>query len=51
MISFYHSLFAFSKIRVAYERMEERRKQGYGPEVSANLCGIELTQAADVSKI
>lgn len=29
--------------------MEERRKQGYGPEVTANLCGIEMTQAADVS--
>ena len=30
--------------------MEKRRTQGYGPEVTANLCGIELTQAAEVSK-
>lgn len=36
-------------MRIAYERLEERRKQGYGPEVAANMCGIELTQAADVS--
>ncbi|TMW42313.1 hypothetical protein DOY81_012606 [Sarcophaga bullata] len=39
---------AASKIRIAYERLENRRKQGYGPEVAANLCGIELTQAADL---
>ncbi|XP_065370396.1 probable peroxisomal acyl-coenzyme A oxidase 1 [Calliphora vicina] len=39
---------AANKVRIAYERMEERRRQGYGPEVTANLCGIELTQAADL---
>ncbi|XP_013097816.2 probable peroxisomal acyl-coenzyme A oxidase 1 [Stomoxys calcitrans] len=39
---------AANKVRIAYERMEQRRKQGHGPEVSANLCGIELTQAADL---
>ncbi|XP_061392969.1 probable peroxisomal acyl-coenzyme A oxidase 1 [Musca vetustissima] len=39
---------AANKVRIAYERMEQRRKQGYGPEVTANMCGIELTQAADL---
>lgn len=28
--------------------MEEQRQRGICPEMSANLCGIELTQAADV---
>ncbi|XP_037941254.1 probable peroxisomal acyl-coenzyme A oxidase 1 [Teleopsis dalmanni] len=39
---------AANKIRIAYERMEKLRKQGYGQEVAANMCGIELTQAADL---
>jgi len=39
----------YSKIRIAYERLEKYRKEGNGPEVAANMCGIELTQAADVS--
>jgi len=39
---------AANKIRIAYERLEKYRKEGNGPEVAANMCGIELTQAADL---
>lgn len=39
---------AANKIRIAFERMEECRKRGEGPEVAANLCGIELMQAAEI---
>lgn len=37
-------------MRVAYEQIELRRKQGHGTEVAANLSGVFLTGAADVSK-
>lgn len=42
--------FTCSKVRVAYEQIELRRKQGHGTEVAANLSGVFLTGAADVSK-
>jgi len=45
-----NSYFYISKTRIAYEQIELRRKQGYGTEVAANLCGTFLTAAADVSR-
>ncbi|KAH8396917.1 hypothetical protein KR215_006379 [Drosophila sulfurigaster] len=39
---------AANKVRVAYEQIEVRRKQGHGVEVSANLSGPLLTSAADL---
>ncbi|XP_017078964.1 probable peroxisomal acyl-coenzyme A oxidase 1 [Drosophila eugracilis] len=39
---------AANKTRIAYEQIELRRKQGYGTEVAANLCGTFLTAAADL---
>ncbi|XP_067633008.1 acyl-coenzyme A oxidase 1 isoform X2 [Eurosta solidaginis] len=39
---------AANKVRIAYERMEKYRKEGYEPETAANRVGIELTQAADI---
>lgn len=43
--------FISSKIRIAYQRLEQHRQNGYTPEEAANMCGIEMTQAAEVSKI
>lgn len=39
---------AANKVRVAYEQIEQRRRQGHSTEMAANLSGVFLTGAADL---
>lgn len=39
--------FVFSKIRLAYEHVENRKKLGHSHEDATNLSSIELAQSAD----
>ncbi|XP_001361780.1 probable peroxisomal acyl-coenzyme A oxidase 1 [Drosophila pseudoobscura] len=39
---------AANKIRIAYEQIEQRRRQGHSTEMAANLSGTFLTAAADL---
>lgn len=39
--------FFFSKIRLAYEHVENRKKLGHSHEDATNMSSIELAQAAD----
>lgn len=37
----------YSKVRLAYEHIENRKNLGYGPEDAANATSIELNDAAE----
>lgn len=41
------NLFLFSKLRLAYQHIEERKKRGLSNEHAANATAIELVQCAE----